>query len=233
MRLQDVLLEPLRVHGVGSARQRQARLDEMLERVGLGSEVGRRYQHELSGGQRQRIGIARALMLDPSLIVADEPTASLDVSVQAQVVNLLQDLQAERGLSYLFISHDLALVKHISHRIAVMYLGRIVELGAAADVFERPLHPYTTCLASMGLKAEHKIIAQGELPSPMSPPAGCVFHTRCPIARETCRTIAPALKQVLSAGSDVHQVACHYPGELKLPREIDRPQAPIAPLAMA
>jgi oligopeptide/dipeptide ABC transporter ATP-binding protein len=230
MRLVDLLMEPLLVHGIGNRQQRENQVSQMLDRVGLGAEMRDRYPHELSGGQRQRVGIARALMLEPSLIVADEPTASLDVSVQAQVVNLLQDLQAERGLAYLFISHDLALVRHISHRIAVMYLGNIVEIGDADDVFDVPLHPYTACLASMRLEPQHKIIPVGDLPSPLNPPGGCAFHPRCPIARDLCRASQPVLTDTKVGGSR-HLVACHYPGELRLAAETARVQAPVAPLA--
>jgi oligopeptide/dipeptide ABC transporter ATP-binding protein len=232
MRLDELLMEPLVVHGIGSRQQRETQVNEMLDRVGLGAEMRDRYPHELSGGQRQRVGIARALMLEPSLIVADEPTASLDVSVQAQVVNLLQDLQAERGLAYLFISHDLALVRHISHRIAVMYLGNIVEIGDADNVFDAPLHPYTACLASMRLEPQHKIIPVGDLPSPLNPPGGCAFHPRCPIARDLCRVSQPVLGDT-KVGGGRHLVACHYPGELRLAAESARVQAPVAPLELA
>lgn len=232
MRLGELLMEPLLVHGVGDRHQREAQVDSMLDRVGLGAEMRDRYPHELSGGQRQRVGIARALMLEPSLIVADEPTASLDVSVQAQVVNLLQDLQAERGLAYLFISHDLALVRHISHRIAVMYLGNIVEIGDADQVFDSPLHPYTACLASMRLEPQHKIIPVGDLPSPLAPPSGCAFHPRCPIARDLCRSSKPALQGTEASGGR-HAVACHYPAQLRLATQGATVQAPVAPLALA
>lgn len=232
MRLGDILAEPLQVHGLGDRSQRQARVRQMLERVGLGAEMAARYPHELSGGQRQRVGIARALMCDPALIVADEPTASLDVSVQAQVVNLLQDLQAERGLAYLFISHDLALVRHISHRIAVMYLGRIVETGPAGQVFDAPLHPYTTCLASMGLEPADKIIPGGDLPSPLNPPSGCAFHPRCPVASDLCRSHRPDLQVMTQTREGSHAVACHHPGQLRLATVGARAQAPAAPLPL-
>ena len=228
MRLDEILMEPLQVHGVGTRRQKEQRVSDMLERVGLGTDMATRLPHELSGGQRQRVGIARALMLDPALIVADEPTASLDVSVQAQVVNLLQDVQAERGLGYLFISHDLALVRHISHRIAVMYLGNIVEIGDADQVFDAPLHPYTACLASMRLELKDKIIPGGELPSPMNPPGGCAFHPRCPIAQDRCRTDKPLLETASADGR--HAVACHFPGELRLPTYSAHHRLPVSPL---
>lgn len=219
MRLGDILREPLDIHKVGTPAERRTAVAEMLDRIGLGAAYAERYPHELSGGQRQRVGIARALMLDPSLIVADEPTASLDVSVQAQIVNLLEDVQAERGLSYLFITHDLALVRRISHRIGVMYLGRIVEMGTAEDVFARPQHPYTASLASMELDAKDQIIPVGELPSPTNPPSGCAFHQRCPIARPQCATERPPLVEVADATSgQPHAYACHFPGELTVPR---------------
>lgn len=212
MRLGEALTEPLVVHGVGDAAQRRARVAEMLELVGLEPSMAQRYPQELSGGQRQRIGIARALITEPSLIIADEPTASLDVSVQAQIVNLLGDLQQELGLSYLFITHDLSLVRHISHRVAVMYLGRLMEVSSARSLFTEPLHPYSTVLASMHQEREHRIVPGGEIPSPMTPPSGCVFRTRCPIARERCALETPDLREAAPGRS----VACHYPGELKL-----------------
>lgn len=233
LKLEDVLTEPLTVHGLGNKDARRRAAADMLDRVGLGSEMGGRYPHELSGGQRQRVGIARALMLDPTLIVADEPTASLDVSVQAQVVNLLQDIQAERGLSYLFISHDLSLVRHLSHRIAVMYLGRIVETGTSDEVFDEPLHPYAASLASMQLSPENRILPSGDLPSPSNPPSGCPFHTRCAIARDTCAVNEPALTTVPSTtGGESRQVACHFPGELTLNSSAHRPTAPRSPLPL-
>ena len=214
LRLGDALAEPLVVHGIGNAAERRTRVDEMMEMVGLDASMAQRYPQELSGGQRQRIGIARALITDPSLIIADEPTASLDVSVQAQIVNLLGDLQEELGLAYLFITHDLALVRHISHRVAVMYLGRLMEVSPAEALFTEPLHPYSTVLASMHQEREHRIVPRGDIPSPMTPPSGCVFRTRCPIARDHCASQAPPLKEVAPGRS----VACHHPGELKLAR---------------
>ena len=212
LRLEDTLTEPLVVHGFGNAALRRDRVARMLEMVGLDMSMAQRYPQELSGGQRQRIGIARALITDPSLIIADEPTASLDVSVQAQIVNLLGDLQEELGLAYLFITHDLALVRHISHRVAVMYLGRLMEVSPAESLFTAPLHPYSAVLASMHQEREHRIVPSGEIPSPMSPPSGCVFRTRCPIARGRCAVEAPALREAAPGRS----VACHYPGELEL-----------------
>lgn len=233
MRLGDILREPLDVHRVGTASERKAKVEQILDRIGLGAAYAQRYPHELSGGQRQRVGIARALMLDPSLIVADEPTASLDVSVQAQIVNLLEDIQTERGLSYLFISHDLALVRRISHRIAVMYLGRIVEIGSSEDIFTRPLHPYSASLASMELEPEHRIVPRGELPSPAKPPSGCAFHGRCPIARPQCATDRPALTVAAGAASAGERaVACHFPGELTLAASTHRSTSAPAPLPL-
>jgi len=184
----------------------------MLERVGLDGHLGDRYPQELSGGQRQRVGIARALMLGPSLVVADEPTASLDVSVQAQIVNLMQDLQAELGLSYLFITHDLSLVRHIGHRVAVMYLGRLVELAPSGELFDEPLHPYSASLASMQRESEHRIIPVGEIPSPVDRPTGCVFRSRCPMATAHCAEEAPAMTEAAPG----RFVACHHPGTLRV-----------------
>jgi len=232
LRIEDALAEPLIVHRVGDRDERRRRVVETLDLVGLGGEMGSRYPHELSGGQRQRVGIARALMLDPALIVADEPTASLDVSVQAQVVNLLQDIQAERELGYLFISHDLALVRHLSHRIAVMYLGRIVETGTAAEVFDDPLHPYAASLASMQLAPDLRIVPEGDLPSPSNPPSGCPFHPRCPIARDICAVERPALVPADEVRTE-RQVACHFPGELTLSEKPDHATAPAAPLPLS
>jgi oligopeptide/dipeptide ABC transporter ATP-binding protein len=229
LRTEDTLAEPLIVHRVGDGAERRRRVGAALDRVGLGNELGSRYPHELSGGQRQRVGIARALMLNPALIVADEPTASLDVSVQAQVVNLLQDIQAERDIGYLFISHDLALVRHLSHRIAVMYLGRIVEVGTAAEVFDAPLHPYAASLASMQLAPDMRIVPQGDLPSPSNPPPGCPFHPRCPIARDVCAVERPALVPADDVRTH-RQVACHFPGELTLSEKPAHAAAPAAPL---
>jgi oligopeptide/dipeptide ABC transporter ATP-binding protein len=196
-------------HGVPH-REAGERARELLSHVGLDSGAFERYPHEFSGGQRQRLGIARALAVNPSLIVADEPVSALDVSVQAQVLNLLIDLQEEFGLAYLFVSHDLSVVEHIGHRIAVMYLGRIVELAANADLFGEPLHPYSEALLAAapvpepGVKRE-RIILQGDVPSPMTPPPGCHFHTRCPYAVERCRIDMPKLEEVRPA----HWVACH------------------------
>jgi oligopeptide/dipeptide ABC transporter ATP-binding protein len=218
MRIIDSLMEPLEIQAVGTRASRYETAMAMLEKVGLDPRSAVRYPRELSGGQRQRIGVGRALMLEPSLIVADEPTAALDVSVQAQVINLMADLQAERGLAYLFISHELSLVRHISHRVAVMYLGRIVEVGTAQEIFDEPLHPYTVSLASMTRRDGRKIVPRGDIPSPIDPPSGCHFHTRCPIARKVCATDDPAAVTTPTGRS----VMCHFPGELSLPAD-ERP----------
>jgi len=210
MTVGDIVGEPLLVHGIGSRKEREERVAALFDRVGLRSAQMRNYPHEFSGGQRQRIGIARALALDPSLIIGDEPVSALDVSIQAQVINLLMDLQEEKKLSYLFIAHDLAVVEHISHRIAVMYLGRLVEFADTRTIFTSPQHPYTEALLSAvpipdPRRKRNKRILQGDVPSPVRPPPGCHFHTRCPYAEERCRTEAPIPKR-LSPG---HVVACH------------------------
>jgi oligopeptide/dipeptide ABC transporter ATP-binding protein len=211
MSIGDTLAEPLEIHAVGTAATRAARVAELLEVVDLRAADRHRYPHELSGGQRQRVGIARAIALEPTFLVADEPTSSLDVSVQAQIVNLLQDLQERLGLSLLFITHNLHLVHRISHRIAVMYLGRVVESGPAAELFQRPLHPYTAAL--MGARAagfgNRRLTLRGEVPSPLNPPSGCHFRTRCPIARPHCAEGYPPLAEVAPG----RQVACFHPGE--------------------
>ena len=206
------IAEPLEIHKVGDRQDRDSRVAELLSLVGLRRADADRYPHEMSGGQRQRVGIARALALNPTLLVADEPTSSLDVSVQAQIVNLLQDLQERLGLTYLFITHNLHLVRRVSHRIAVMYLGRVVEVGAASDVFDNPLHPYTAALVaskSAGYQTK-RIVLKGEIPSPMHPPSGCYFRTRCPIAQARCAEESPTLTEVASG----REVACFYPGDV-------------------
>jgi oligopeptide/dipeptide ABC transporter ATP-binding protein len=212
MKVEEVVGEPLRAHDVKSAVERRARVREALLRVGLPEMAGRRFPHAFSGGQRQRIGIARALVLEPELVVADEPVSALDVSIQAQIVNLLKDLQDELGLTLLFIAHDLAVVRQIASRVAVMYLGAIVELGPRDTVFGDPLHPYTQSLLSAvpvpepGLeRRRERIVLAGDVPSPIDPPGGCRFHTRCPYAMEQCRTIEP----VLRPAGDGRVVACH------------------------
>ncbi len=205
-----LLAEPLRVHTRSSRSAIRERTDELLDLVGLGRDAADRYPHEFSGGQRQRVNIARALALRPDLVVCDEPTSALDVSIQAQVVNLLADLQRDLGVSYLFIAHDLSVVEHISDRVAVMYLGRIVEHAATDAVFAEPRHPYTQALLAAvpvshpGLRSAREPL-RGDLPSPQNPPPGCVFSTRCPLAVDRCRTEVPVLRDL----ADGHQVACH------------------------
>jgi oligopeptide transport system ATP-binding protein len=208
--VEKILEEPLIVHGIGSKQERKKRVQEMLEVVGLSSYHARRYPHQFSGGQRQRIGIARALMTHPKLIIADEPVSALDVSIQAQVLNLLEDLQKEFGLTYIFIAHDLGVVRHISDRIGVMYLGRLVELADSDKLYENPKHPYTKALLSAVPipDPEHKQDKQllsGDLPSPANPPKGCAFHTRCSACMEICKTARPELKEIEQG----HYVACH------------------------
>ena len=207
----DIVGEPLSIHGLAGGGEKRERVASVFERVGLRAEQVRDYPHQFSGGQRQRIGIARALVLGPDLIVGDEPVSALDVSIQAQVINLLMDLQDEYRLSYLFIAHDLAVVKHISHRIAVMYLGRIVEITDNRTLFRSPLHPYTQALLSAVPIPDptsgrgKRIILEGDVPSPIHPPGGCHFHTRCPHAMEQCRVRAPRLLEAAPG----HRVSCH------------------------
>ncbi|NLJ86130.1 MAG: dipeptide ABC transporter ATP-binding protein [Firmicutes bacterium] len=210
MTVGDIIGEPMQIHGIAKGQEKERRVQELLEVVGLASYHARRYPHEFSGGQRQRIGVARALAVNPKIIVCDEPVSALDVSIQAQVVNLLQDLQAEYGLTYLFIAHDLSVVKHISDRVAVMYLGKIVELTSKQALYDNPLHPYTQALLSAipipdPTLTRERVILEGDVPSPINPPSGCRFHTRCPVAKDICKQEEPAFADVGGG----HFVACH------------------------
>ena len=210
MTVKHTIMEPMEVHKIGTRKQREEKVIELMKKVGLSPDYVNRYPHEFSGGQRQRIGIARALSTNPEFIVADEPVSALDVSIQAQIINILQNLQKEFGLTLLFISHDLSVVKHISDRVAVMYLGKIVESTDKKELFNNPKHPYTQALLSAipvpNPKAEKKeIILEGDIPSPLNPPSGCRFHTRCPFAKPICREKEPELRDV----GNNHMVACH------------------------
>ena len=213
MTIGQILAEPLKVHGiVPDKAKREARVRELLEQVGLLPQHARRYPHQLSGGQRQRVGIARALAMEPALIVCDEPVSALDVSIQAQIINLLEDLQKRLGLTYLFIAHDLSVVRHISDRVVVMYLGKVVEVADRQALYEDPLHPYTRALLSavpipdpaLEARREHTVL-RGEVPSPLNPPPGCVFHPRCPHAAARCNTEVPQLREIKPG----HRGACH------------------------
>jgi oligopeptide transport system ATP-binding protein len=214
----DILAEPIVLHGLAEGAALEARVHELLRLVGLQPFHAERFPHEFSGGQRQRIGVARALSTNPDIVVCDEPVSALDVSIQAQVVNLLHDLQCEFGLSYLFIAHDLAVVKHIATRVAVMYLGKIVELAPKAQLYATPRHPYTQALLAAaprpdpGLPREGRMLLQGDPPSPLNPPTGCAFHPRCAHASNICQTSAPAL----TAMSDGSEVACHHTATIPL-----------------
>jgi oligopeptide/dipeptide ABC transporter ATP-binding protein len=212
-RVGQIVGAPLRLHGADSAEEAR-RVRELLDLVGLSPEHVNRFPHEFSGGQRQRIGIARALAVDPKLIMLDEPVSALDVSIQAQVINLLDDLQDELGLSYVFVAHDLSVVRHVSDRIAVMYLGKIVELSPAEELYVKPIHPYTSALLSaiplpdpQRHRARKRVVVGGEPPSPIDPPSGCRFHTRCPYATEVCREVEPPLTEYPGG----HMAACHHP----------------------
>jgi oligopeptide transport system ATP-binding protein len=216
MTVEEILGEPLDIHKLCKDKhERKARILKLLDLCGLRREAIARYPHEFSGGQRQRICIARALAVEPEFIVCDEPVSALDVSIQAQIVNLMQDLQKELGLTYLFIAHDLKVVEHISTRVAVMYLGKVVEMADAEELYADPKHPYTRALLSAipipdpNYKKE-RIILRGDVPSPISPPPGCYFNPRCPIAKENCRTDAPHLRDLRQSGGNLHDVSCHY-----------------------
>ena len=217
MRAGEIIAEPLENFGIAEGAEKDRQVIALLEKVGLRKDAAQRFPFEFSGGQRQRLGIARALALNPRLIVADEPVSALDVSVQAQVLNLLMDLQEEFGLSYLFVSHDLAVVEHIGHRIAVMYLGRIVELAPRDRIFAQPQHPYTEALMAAAPIADPKarsarLVIEGDVPSPMNPPPGCHFHTRCPYAEARCKVDDPPLQEIAPG----HVVACHLRTPAKL-----------------
>ena len=211
-----ILEEPLIVHGVSDPKERKKKVHEFLEIVGLNAYHARRYPHQFSGGQRQRIGIARALMTNPKLIIADEPVSALDVSIQAQVLNLMQDLQKEFNLTYIFIAHDLGVVRHISDRVAVMYLGKIVEVADSEQLYEKPMHPYTRALLSAVPVPDpdyqkEQIIIEGDIPNPADPPTGCTFHTRCPFKMDICTKVTPRLMEQTTG----HSVACHlYVGQV-------------------
>ena len=212
MTVGDIISEPLEIHNLAHGKEKMEKVHDLLQRVGLNPDHAARYPHEFSGGQRQRIGIARALAVQPEFIIADEPISALDVSIQAQVVNMLEDLQHELGLTYLFIAHDLSMVKHISNRIGVMYLGKLVELASSDELYSKPTHPYTQALLSAipvpdpnVAKANKRIILEGDVPSPLNPPSGCRFRTRCRYATEKCAIEEPVLKEVASG----HSVACH------------------------
>jgi len=213
MTIGEIVGEPLRIHGIATGKAARDRVQELLRLVGLRPYSANRYPHEFSGGQRQRIGIARALAVDPKFIVCDEPVSALDVSIQAQVINLLEDLQQQFGLTYLFIAHDLSVVRHISTRVAVMYVGKLVELSTRDEIYERPLHPYTQALLSAipipdpaAERRRKRIVLTGDIPSPVDPPTGCRFHTRCPVAFERCKVEDPAFRDYGGG----HFAACHW-----------------------
>lgn len=219
MRVGDIIAEPLEIHGIGTRLERRARVETLLEQVGLGAEMVNRFPHQLSGGQRQRVGVARALSIEPRLVVCDEPVSALDVSVQAQVLNLLADLQQELGLTYIFIAHDLSVVEYISDRVMVMYLGKLMETAPTRKIFERPSHPYTEALLNSipkRIKGGHRkrFVLTGDIPSPVNPPAGCVFNTRCHYAKDICKAETPPLRP-LPQDPDT-SVACHLVDELTL-----------------
>ncbi|MGD9569310.1 MAG: ABC transporter ATP-binding protein [Sedimentibacter sp.] len=212
MTVSDIIGEPMDIHNLASGKERQEKIYELLDTVGLNKDHAARYPHEFSGGQRQRIGIARSLAVDPEFIICDEPISALDVSIQAQVVNMLEDLQDERGLTYLFIAHDLSMVKHISDRVGVMYLGSLVEVANSKELYANPVHPYTQALLSSIpipdpdiAEASNRIVLEGDVPSPVNPPSGCKFRTRCRYVMDVCKEVVPVVKEV----SKDHFVACH------------------------
>lgn len=212
----SLISEAFEIHGIGDPAWRKQRVVELLEQVGLPAAAADRFPFEFSGGQRQRIGIARAIALEPKLVICDEPVSALDVSIQSQILNLLLDLQEEMGLSYLFIAHDLAVVKHISDRIAIMYLGQLMETGGADEIYEDPKHPYTRALIAAipepdpSRRGKPKVVLEGDVPSPIDPPSGCVFHTRCPHVQDRCRAEKPVLRDLIASDGGRRQVACHF-----------------------
>ena len=219
MHIGDIIAEPLEIHKIGNHRSRIERVEYLLEQVGLGAEMVNRYPHQLSGGQRQRIGVARALSIEPRLIICDEPVSALDVSVQAQVLNLLSDMQKELGLTYVFIAHDLSVVEYISDRIMVMYLGKIMESAKSDKIFSRPKHPYTEALLNAiprrGAQGHRRrVVLKGDIPSPVNPPSGCVFHTRCKYVEDICKRESPRLTPLMNDPDS--SVACHFADKLEL-----------------
>jgi oligopeptide/dipeptide ABC transporter ATP-binding protein len=226
MRVGEIIAEPLEIHRVGSTRTRAERVEQLLVQVGLSADMMNRHPHQLSGGQRQRVGVARALSVEPRLMICDEPVSALDVSVQAQVLNLLADLQRDLGLTYVFIAHDLSVVEYISSRIMVMYLGKIMESAHKNKIFTRPSHPYTEALLNAIPKREKgghrkRTILQGDIPSPVNPPSGCVFHTRCKYVEDICKREIPPLRPLLS--DPTTQVACHFADTLSLKPYLAKP----------